>query len=120
MKRAAGPSSVISASVIPAVILALFSVNSWAQESDINKRNTHIFCSSHLAIVGESLDKDGDQRQALATLSRMHREVGRELGATEKHFQDVVGYLKTVRNEDEAKWSILSAQSRDICLPGSE
>lgn len=102
------------------VFLVVFSANGWAQESDINKRNTHIFCSSHLALVGESLDEEEDQRQALSTLSRMHREAARELGATKEHFDDVAGYLKTVRSDDEAKWSILSAQSRDICLPGSD
>lgn len=102
------------------IFLAVFSINSWAQESDYDKRNAHIFCSSHLAIVSESLNEQKDQRQALASLSRMHRNAARTLGATRQHFDDVAGYLKNVRSDDEAKWNILSAQSRKVCLSKSD
>lgn len=110
----------MKAAISLSAFLILFSLAGWAQESEYDKRNTHIFCSSHLAVVSESLDEEGDQRQALASLARMHRDAGRALGATKQHFDDVVGYLKTVRSDDEAKWGILSAQSRKVCLPKSD
>lgn len=102
------------------VILVLFSLNGWAQDSDYDKRNTHIFCSSHLAVISGSLNEQKDQRQALASLSRMHRSAAKTLGATKQHFDDVAGYLKNVRSDDDAKWNMLSAQSRKVCLPKSD
>jgi len=101
------------------VFLAAFSLNGWAQEIDTDKRNAHIFCSSHLALIGESLDEKGDEYQALTYLSGMHRKEAKGLGATEKHFADVAGYLKQVRDNDKQKWNRLSAQSKKICLAGS-
>lgn len=101
-------------------LLILFSAASWAQEIDYDKRNTHIFCSSHLAVVSESLEEEGNERQALASLSRMHRNAGRTLGATENHFDDVAGYLEKVRRDDQQKWNSLTAQSRKVCLPKSD
>lgn len=102
-----------------AAFLALFSVNSWAQEFDYDKRNAHIFCAAHLSVLGDSLDEKGDQYQALAYLSDMHRDKARMLGATPKHFGDVAEYLKEVRNNDKQKWKSLSSQSERVCLPGS-
>lgn len=100
--------------------LMLFSSASWAQGTDYDKRNTHIFCSSHLAVVIEALDEEGEGYQALASLSRMHRDAGRTLGATKEHFDEVAGYLKKVRSDDQQKWNSLSAQSKRVCLPKSD
>lgn len=100
--------------------LILFSTVSRAQETDYDKRNTHIFCASHLAVVSESLDEAGDERQALDALSRMHRNSGRTLGATKEHFSEVAGHLKKVRRDDQQKWNSLTAQSKRVCLPGSD
>jgi ABC-type sulfate transport system substrate-binding protein len=101
------------------VFLMAFSLNSRAQEIDYDKRNTHIFCSSHLAVISESFDEKGKEYQALAYLSNMHRDEGRKLGATKKHFEDVAGYLKQVRNNSKQKWERLSVQSKKVCLPNS-
>ncbi|HKK57444.1 hypothetical protein [Marinobacter sp.] len=103
-----------------AALLILFSPASWAQDTDYDKRNTHIFCSSHLALVIDSLDEEGRGYQALASLSRMHRDAGRTLGATKEHFDQVAGYLEKVRNDDQQKWNSLSAQSKRVCLPKSD
>lgn len=101
------------------VFLMALSLNSWAQEIDYDKRNTHIFCASHLAVISESLDEKGDESQALAYLSGMHRDEARKLGATKKHFEDVASYLKTVRSNNKQKWVRLSSRSKKICLPNS-
>ncbi|PHQ24375.1 hypothetical protein CLH62_15820 [Marinobacter guineae] len=101
------------------VFLMAFSLISGAQEIDYKKRNTHIFCSSHLAVISESLDEKGDEYQALAFLSKMHRDEGRKLGATQKHFEDVAGYLKKVRSNNKQKWDRLSSRSKKVCLPNS-
>ncbi|WP_150910266.1 hypothetical protein [Marinobacter halotolerans] len=103
-----------------AVVLALFSVTSWAQETNLDTRNKHIFCSAHLTVVGATLDEDNNERRALAYLSDMHREEATALGATGKHFTDVAEYLKKVRSSDENKWARLSNQARIVCLPGSD
>lgn len=102
-----------------AMVLALFSLNGWAQEQSYDERNKYIFCASHLALVSDSLDEQGKERQALMYLSGMHRESGMKLGATEKHFADVYEYLKKVRKNDKRNWAQLSNQSRMVCLPGS-
>jgi hypothetical protein len=99
------------------LFLAAFSLNSWSQEIDYDKRNMHIFCASHLTLMSESIDDNGKQRQALAYLSGMHRDEARQLGANQKHFDDVAGYLKKTRNNNKQKWKQLSFQSRQVCLP---
>jgi hypothetical protein len=103
-----------------AMVLVLFSLNSWAQETDYDTRNKHIFCSAHLTVVGATLDEENNERRALAYLSDMHREEATSLGATEKHFTDVAEYLRKVRSSDENKWARLSNQARIVCLPGSD
>ncbi|MBW7472612.1 hypothetical protein [Marinobacter sp. F4218] len=109
MKKAAGL----------AACLALVSLNGWSGEIDYDKRNMHIFCASHLSLISESLDDNGDQQQALMMLSNRHRKEARKLGATRQHFDDVGGYLNKVRRNHEQKWSRLTAQSKRVCLPNS-
>lgn len=101
------------------IFLAVFSLNAWSQEIDYDKRNMHIFCASHLAIVSDSLAEGGDQSKALVFMSGVHGDEARKLGATEKHFSDVTGYLKEVRNSNQQKWNRLSSRSKEVCLPDS-
>lgn len=101
------------------VFLAVFSVNSWSQEIDYDKRNTHIFCASHLAVMSESLTEGGDQYKALMFMSGVHGDEAKKMGATEKHFADVTGYLNKVRNNNKQKWSRLSSRSKEVCFPQS-
>lgn len=99
------------------VLLATLSLNSWSQEIDYDKRNMHIFCASHLTLMSELIDDSKEQRQALAYLSGMHRDEAQQLGANQKHFDDVTAYLTKTRNKNEQKWQQLSYQSRQVCLP---
>lgn len=102
-----------------AAFLALFSHNSWSQEIDYDQRNMHIFCASHLTVIGEQLDEQSDEYDALKFFSDMHRDAARKLGATPKHFNDVALYLKKVRSSDEQKWNRLSSRSTKVCFSGS-
>jgi len=43
-----------------------------------------------------------------------------KLGASQKHFSDVSGYLKKVRNNSGKKWARLSERSKKVCLPGAD
>ncbi|EDM46793.1 hypothetical protein [Marinobacter algicola] len=99
--------------------LAAFSLNSWAQEVDYDKRNMHIFCASHLAVISDTLDEQKDEYKALTFMSGVHRDEAREMGATEKHFDDVVAYLKKARKNNKPKWNKLTSQSRNVCFPQS-
>lgn len=101
--------------------LCLFAVNAagQAQTIDYDKRNMHIFCSSHLALLSESLEPEGDGYQALTYLAGIHRNAARQLKAEPKHFTDVTRYLNHVRSNDPQKWDALSAQSERVCLPDS-
>lgn len=101
------------------VFLAAFSLNSWAQEVDYDKRNMHIFCASHLAVISDTLDEQNDEYKALTFMSGAHRDEARGMGATEKHFDDVVNYLKKTRNSNKQKWNRLTSQSRNVCFPRS-
>lgn len=98
------------------LILATFSTGSWAEPVDFNKRNAHIFCSSHLAVISESADKGSEEYQALRYLSGMHRKEAQAMGATRKHFLDVIRYLEQVRDSDTEKWRSLSARSQEVCI----
>jgi hypothetical protein len=109
----------MKATVGLSLFLMAFSLNGWAQPIDYDKRNKHIFCSSHLAIVSEMIDEQADEFQALAYLSRMHRDEARTLGANEKHFEDVTAYLNEVRSNNPPKWERLTARSKEVCLPNS-
>lgn len=100
-------------------LLAVFSLNGWAQEVDYDKRNMHIFCASHLALLGDSLTEKGDDYKALVFMSDTHGDEARKMGATDTHFSDVSRYLKTVRNNNKGKWDRLTSRSREVCLPGS-
>lgn len=100
-------------------LLLTFSLSGQAQEVDYNKRNTHIFCASHLTVVSDLLEEEGQERQALSHLSGIHREEARKMGATQKDFNDVAGYLKKVRTNNGQKWNRLSAQSKNVCFPKS-
>ncbi|MBW4935918.1 hypothetical protein [Marinobacter sp. F4206] len=102
-----------------AAVLALVSLNGWSEEIDYDKRNMHIFCASHLSMISEMLDENGDQQQALTMLSNRHRKEARKLGATETHFEDVSAYLRKTRNNNEPKWNRLTSQSKRVCLPNS-
>lgn len=101
------------------VFLAMVSLNGWAQEADYDKRNAHIFCASHLTVVSDTFDTEGDKYQALTYLSGMHRKEAKKHGASAKDFADVMGYLKDIRENDPQKWNSLSAQSKRVCLAGS-
>lgn len=101
------------------MLMAAVSFNAWAQEVDYDKRNLHIFCASHLALLSDSLTEKGDDYKALVFLSDTHGEEARKMGATETHFSDVTRYLKTVRNSNQGKWSRLSSRSKEVCLPNS-
>lgn len=105
--------------VFVSVLLAVFSVNSWSQEIDYDKRNMHIFCASHLAVISDSLTEGGDQYKALMFMSGVHGDEAKKMGATEKHFTDVTGYLKKVRKNNKQKWSRLSSRSKEVCFPQS-
>lgn len=105
--------------LLVSVFLSLFSLNGWAQEVDYDKRNLHIFCASHLAILGDSLTEKGDDYKALVFLSDKHGDEARKMGATDEHFSDVASYLKTVRNNNKGKWDRLTSRSRDVCFPSS-
>jgi len=105
--------------VYVSVFLAAFSLNSWSQEMDYDKRNLHIFCASHLKLLSSTLDKEGEEYQALMFMSGVHRDEAAEMGATEKHFSDVDTYLKKVRNTSKPKWSSLTSRSREVCFPQS-
>lgn len=98
------------------LILASVSFSSWAEQIDFNKRNAHIFCASHLAVVSESVEKDSDEYQALRYLSGMHRKEAQTMGATRKHFFDVIRYLEEIRDSNKDKWQSLSARSQEVCL----
>ncbi|MDL0432590.1 hypothetical protein QPM17_15720 [Marinobacter sp. TBZ242] len=100
-------------------LLAASSLNVWAQEMDYDKRNLHIFCASHLAILSELLPEKGKDYKALVFMSDTHGDEARKMGATEKHFSDVTSYLNKVRNNNKGKWSRLSSRSREVCLPNS-
>lgn len=101
------------------VFLVAFSLNGWSQEIDYDKRNTHIFCASHLAVMSDSLTEGGDQYKALMFMSGVHGDEAKKMGATEKHFSDVAGYLRKVRNNNKQKWDRLSSRSKEICFPRS-
>ncbi len=105
--------------LLVSMLLAMVSFNAWAQKVDYDKRNLHIFCASHLALLSDSLTEKGDDYKALMFMSDIHRDEARKMGATETHFSDVTGYLKTVRNSNQGKWSRLSSRSREVCLPNS-
>lgn len=100
-------------------LLFTFSLSGQAQEVDYDKRNTHIFCSSHLTVVGNALGEESEERRAIDQLSGIHREEARKLGAEKKDFKDVAGYLKKVRINNGQKWDRLSAQSKKVCWPDS-
>ncbi|MEP1214039.1 MAG: hypothetical protein ABJM11_09465 [Marinobacter sp.] len=99
--------------------LAVLSLNAWAQDIDYDKRNLHIFCASHLALLSGSLTEKDDGYKALVFMSDTHGDEARKLGATDEHFAEVSRYLKTVRNNSKGKWDRLTSRSRDVCLPGS-
>ncbi|MCR8915428.1 hypothetical protein FDP08_00560 [Marinobacter panjinensis] len=101
------------------MLMVAASANAWAQEVDYDKRNLHIFCASHLALLSDSLTEKGDDYKALVFLSDTHGDEARKMGATETHFSDVTRYLKTVRNNNKGKWDRLTSRSRDVCLPNS-
>jgi hypothetical protein len=101
------------------VVLAVFSLNSWSQKIDYDKRNLHIFCASHLKLLSGTLDDGGDEYKALMFMSGVHRDEATGMGATEKHFTDVDTYLKKVRNTSKPKWSSLTSRSRELCFPQS-
>ena len=105
--------------VLVSTFLVVFSLNGWAQEVDYDKRNMHIFCASHLALLGELLPEKGDDYKALVFLSDTHGDEARKMGATDTHFSDVTRYLRNVRNNNKAKWERLTSRSRAVCLPGS-
>lgn len=105
--------------LLVSMLLAMVSFNAWAQKVDYDKRNLHIFCASHLALLTDSLTEKGDDYKALVFLSDTHGDEARKMGATETHFSDVTRYLKTVRNSNQGKWSRLSSRSREVCLPNS-
>ncbi len=110
----------MKSSLCLSLCLLAFSPTGLAQTIDYDQRNLHIFCASHLAVVSESLDKEGDEYQALEYLSGMHRTAARRLQAEPQHFVDVVQYLKRVRASDPQKWQSLSDQSKRVCLPDSQ
>ncbi|MDK8465157.1 hypothetical protein [Marinobacter sp. SS13-12] len=101
------------------MLMVAASANASAQEVDYDKRNLHIFCASHLALLSDSLTEEGDVYKALVFMSDTHGDEARKMGATETHFSDVTRYLKTVRNNNKGKWDRLTSRSRDVCLPGS-
>lgn len=101
-----------------AVFLAAYSLNSWSQEIDYDKRNLHIFCASHLKLLSGTLE-EGDEYKALTFMSGVHRDEATGMGATEKHFSDVNTYLKKVRNTSKPKWSSLTSRSKELCFPQS-
>jgi hypothetical protein len=105
--------------VLVSMLLATLSLNAWAQDVDYDKRNLHIFCASHLALLSDSLSEKGEGYKALVFMSDTHGDEARKMGATEAHFSDVSRYLKTVRNNNKGKWSRLTDRSREVCLPGS-
>jgi len=98
------------------MILAAYSLSGWAGQVDFDKRNAHIFCASHLAVISESAGQDSDEYKALRYLSTMHRKEAEAMGATRKHFFDVIRYLEEVRDSDKNKWQSLSARSQEVCL----
>ena len=98
------------------LILVFYSLSGWAQQVDFNKRNAHIFCASHLAVSSESAEQDSEEYQALRYLSGMHRKEAEAMGATRKHFFDVIRYLEQVRDSDKNKWQSLSVRSQEVCL----
>ena len=102
------------------VLLSLIAQPSLAQGTDLDKRNMHIFCASHLSLVGEALSEENRGRQALDYLAGMHREEAVKLGANQQHFSDVTGYLTKVKNNSGKKWARLSDRSKQVCLPGEE
>ena len=101
------------------VVLTVFSLNSWSQEVDYDKRNLHIFCASHLKMLSGTLGEGGDEYKALMFMSGVHRDEATGMGATEKHFGDVTTYLKKVRNTSKPKWSSLTSRSKELCFPQS-
>ncbi|NMT65057.1 hypothetical protein [Marinobacter orientalis] len=105
--------------LLVSMLLTVFSLNGWAQEVDYNKRNLHIFCASHLALLSDLLAEKGNDYKALVFMSDKHGDEARKMGATDEHFSDVTRYLRTVRNNNKGKWSRLTARSREVCLPGS-
>lgn len=105
--------------VCVSVFLAVFSLNSWSQEIDYDKRNTHIFCASHLAVISSSLTEGGDRYEALTFMSGVHSDEAKKMGATDKNFSDVRGYLEKVRNNNKGKWDRLTSQSKKVCFPKS-
>lgn len=98
------------------LILATYSLNGWADQVDFNKRNAHIFCASHLAVMSESADEGSEEYQALRYLSGMHRKEAKAMGATRQHFLDVIRYLEQVRDSEKNKWQSLSTRSQEVCL----
>ena len=101
------------------VFLALFSLSSWSQDIDYDKRNMHIFCASHLTVIGDSVDEKDEHYRALVFMADMHRDEARKLGATKKNFDDVEVYLKKVRSNSPQKWNRLTSQSEKVCVPTS-
>jgi hypothetical protein len=101
------------------VLLSALSLNSWAQDIDFDKRNLHIFCTAHLTLMSESPDVEGEQQDALAFLADRHRDEAGQMGATQKHFDDVSDYLKNTRQGNQQKWNQLSYRSKEVCLPGA-
>jgi hypothetical protein len=104
--------------IILALILSTsLSIKALAEEVDFEERNRHIFCSSHLGLMSRFLDEGSTEYQGLAFMARVHGDRARELGATRKHFEDVMMYLKDVFNNDKEGWETFSNQSERLCLP---
>ncbi|MFN2361841.1 MAG: hypothetical protein ABR522_12280 [Marinobacter sp.] len=101
------------------MLLATLSFSASAQDVDYDKRNMHIFCASHLALLSESLTEKGDDYEALVFMSDAHGDEAKKMGATDKQFSEVNSYLQTVRNSNKGKWSRLTSRSREVCFPGS-
>jgi len=103
---------------ILALLLSIFfSIDSFAEEVNFEERNRRIFCSSHLALISTFLEQGSTEYQGLVFMARVHGDKARELGATRKHFEDVMMYLKDVFNNDKEGWEALSKQSQRLCLP---
>ncbi|MCL7945323.1 hypothetical protein [Marinobacter sp. ATCH36] len=105
--------------LLVSIFLAVVSFNAWAEEVDYDKRNLHIFCASHLALLSDSLTEKGDDYKALMFMSDTHGDEARKMGANDTHFSDVTGYLQKVRNNNKGKWSRLTSRSKEVCLPKS-
>nr|WP_297403434.1 hypothetical protein [uncultured Marinobacter sp.] len=105
--------------LVPAILaVAMISTTVAAEEVDIDQRNMHIFCASHLTLVNSLANGSDNGDQSLTLLAKLHREEGRKLGATASHFSDVLRYLRNIHSNDKAAWVRLSAQSKRLCLPG--